>query len=75
MGDMLDQLRQRNVHRIAIAYLAFAWLVIQVVETLTPDILPGAVSRITVIVAAIGFVPAPVLAWVFEWTPDGLNTA
>jgi TolB-like protein len=56
-----------------LAYLAGAWLLIQVVETLTPDILPGIVFRISVIAAAIGFVPALVLAWVFEWTPEGLK--
>jgi TolB-like protein len=70
---MFEQLRQRNVHRVALAYLAGAWLLIQVVETLTPDILPGIVFRISVIAAAIGFVPALVLAWVFEWTPEGLK--
>ena len=26
-----------------------------------------------VIVLAIGFVPSLVLAWVFEWTPEGLK--
>lgn len=73
MSAMLQQLRQRNVHRVALAYLASAWLVIQVVETLTPDILPTSVFRIAVIGAAIGFVPALILAWVFEWTPEGLR--
>jgi len=29
--------------------------------------------RITVIVAAIGFIPALILAWVFEWTPEGIR--
>ena len=70
---MFEQLRQRNVHRVALAYLAGAWLLIQVVETLTPDILPAVVFRVTVIVLAIGFAPALVLAWVFEWTPQGLK--
>lgn len=70
---MFEQLRQRNVHRVALAYLAGAWLLIQVVETLTPDILPGIVFRISVIVAAIGFIPALILAWAFEWTPEGLR--
>jgi adenylate cyclase len=73
IATMFEQLRQRNVHRIAVAYLAGAWLLIQVVETLTPDILPVIVFRITVIVAAIGFVPALLLAWVFKWTPEGLR--
>jgi hypothetical protein len=73
MDDMFDQLRQRNVHRVALAYLAGAWLLIQVVETLTPDIVPAVAFRITVILAAIGFIPALILAWVFEWTPDGIR--
>jgi TolB-like protein/Tfp pilus assembly protein PilF len=70
---MFDQLRQRNVHRVALAYLAGAWLLIQVVETLTPDVLPAGAVRATFIVVAIGFIPAVVLAWVFEWTPEGLK--
>jgi len=70
---MFEQLRQRNVHRVALAYLAGAWLLIQVVETLTPDILPAIVLRAIVIIAAVGFIPALVLAWIFEWTPGGLK--
>jgi TolB-like protein len=73
MGSMLDELRRRNVHRTALAYLAGSWLLVQVVETLTPDFLPASVFRITVILLAIGFVPALVLAWKFEWTPDGIR--
>jgi TolB-like protein/Flp pilus assembly protein TadD len=72
-GAMLEQLRQRNVHRVALAYLAGAWLLIQVVETLTPDILPAIVLRVVVMAAAIGFLPALILAWVFEWTPEGIQ--
>jgi len=73
MNRMFDQLRQRNVHRVALAYLAGAWLLIQVVETLTPDVLPAGSVRATFIVVAIGFIPALILSWVFEWTPDGLK--
>jgi TolB-like protein len=73
MNHMFDQLRQRNVHRIALAYLASAWLLIQVVETLTPDVLPAGAVRVAVIGAIIGLFPALILAWVFEWTPDGLK--
>ena len=67
---MFEQLRQRYVHRVALAHLAGAWLLIQIVDTLTPDILPAGVFRATVIAAAIGFIPALVLAWIFEWTPE-----
>ena len=70
---MLSELRQRNVHRVALAYLAGAWLLVQVVETLTPDFLPPVIFRSTVIVLAIGFIPALILAWKFEWTREGIR--
>ena len=70
---MLHQLRQRNVHRVALAYLAGAWLIIQVVDTLTPAFLPSVIFRATVAIAAIGFVPALILSWIFEWTPEGIR--
>ena len=61
------------MHRVAIAYLAGAWLVIQVAETLLPvfDFGNNAV-RVVVIALAIGFVPVLVLSWSFEWTASGL---
>jgi TolB-like protein/Tfp pilus assembly protein PilF len=58
---------------VALAYMAGAWLLIQIVETLTPDFLPAVVFRTTVIIAAVGVVPALVLAWKFEWTTKGLQ--
>jgi hypothetical protein len=73
MEFMLEQLRQRNVHRVALAYLAGAWLIVQVIDTLTPDILPAGVFRATITILTIGFVPSLVLAWIFEWTPEGLK--
>ena len=68
------EFRRRNVHRVAIAYVAAAWLLIQVVETLFPIFaLSDRAIRAVVIVLAIGFVPAVILSWTFEWTPEGLR--
>jgi len=71
---MLEEARRRNVHRAAIAYIAASWLLIQVVETLMPafDWSPQGL-RVLVILLAVGFVPVVVLAWVFEWTPEGFR--
>ena len=67
------ELERRNVLRVAAAYVAVSWLLIQVVETLFPVFeLPDAAIRTVVIVLAIGFVPALVVAWAFELTPEGL---
>ena len=71
--SILTELKRRNVHRVAIAYVAAAWLIIQVAETLLPvfGASPNAL-RTLVILLAIGFFPAMVLAWRFEWTPSGI---
>jgi len=70
---LFTELKRRNVLRVAAAYVAVSWLLIQVVETLFPVFgLSDAAIRSVVIVLAIGFVPAVIIAWVFELTPDGL---
>ena len=72
--SLLRELQRRNVIRVAIAYVAAAWVIIQVVETVLPAFgFSDAAFRIVVIVLAIGFVPAVIGAWVFEWTPGGLK--
>ena len=70
--SLLAELRRRNVLRVAAAYIAVSWLLIQVVETLFPVFgLSDAAIRGVVIVLAIGFVPTVVVSWAFELTPAG----
>lgn len=72
--QFFDELKRRNVIRLAIAYVAVSWLLIQVVETLFPIYgLSNAAIRLVVAIIAVGFVPAIVIAWVFELTPQGLK--
>jgi len=72
--SFLAELKRRNVIRVAAAYVAVSWLIIQVVETLFPVFdLGDPAIRIVVIILAIGFVPAVVLAWAFELTPEGFK--
>ena len=72
--SFLNELKQRNVLRVAIFYLAGSWLLIQVLETLFPIFRLDETSiQIVVIIIAIGFIPALILSWVFEMTPEGLK--
>jgi len=74
MGQFIDELKRRNVLRIAIAYLAFSWLLIQVADTIFPAYgLPGSALTILITMLAIGFVPALVLSWAFEITSEGVK--
>ncbi len=60
--SLYQELKRRNVLRVAIAYLAGSWLLVEVAETIFPlfgfDDTP---ARIMVIVLAIGLWPAPLI--------------
>lgn len=73
MSGIFKELKRRNVIRVGLAYVAASWLIIQVVETVFPVFsLPDQLIRSVIIVLAIGFIPALVFAWVFEWTARGI---
>ena len=72
--SLFDELRRRNVLRVAAGYIVVAWLVVQVVETIFPAFGFGDEAvRFVVIAFAVGFIPVVVFAWVFELTPEGLR--
>lgn len=74
MQGFLAELKRRNVVRVGIVYLAAAWLILQVVNNVTPALrLPDWVASLTVVVLAIGLPLALVLSWLFEQTADGFK--
>ena len=74
MVQFFEELKRRNVLRIAAAYVVVSWLTIQVVETIFPVFGFGdAGIRFVIIVLGIGLIPALILSWAFEITPEGLK--
>jgi len=72
--SLFSELKRRNVLRVAAAYLAGAWLLIEVSDTLFSIYgLPGTAARIVATLLAIGFPITLVLSWVYELTPEGLK--
>jgi TolB-like protein/Tfp pilus assembly protein PilF len=73
-ANFFSELKRRNVIRMAGLYLVGAWLLTQVASTVLPMFGgPEWLPRSIVILVAIGFVPALILSWVFELTPEGLK--
>jgi TolB-like protein len=71
---LVSELKRRNVHRATAAYVALSWLLIQIAETVLPAFgFGGGAVRAVIIALMIGFVPAMVLAWAFELTPEGVK--
>ena len=71
--SLFSELKRRNVLRVAIAYLAIAWVIIQIVETLFPLFgLSDDLIRLVVILLSGGFPLVVIISWFYELTPEGL---
>ena len=72
--SLFSELKRRNVLRVALAYLAASWLLIQIVETLFPIFgLANALIRVVAILLGIGFPAVLIFSWLYELTPEGLK--
>lgn len=70
----LAELRKRKVFQVAVGYLAVAWLLVQVTATILPAFdLPVWTLRLVVLLFALGFPVALLMAWSLELTPDGVK--
>ncbi len=68
----VDELKQRKVFRVAVAYLVAAWLGVQVASIALPAFeAPGWVLRVLILIIALGFPLALILTWAIDLTPDG----
>jgi len=72
--DLWSQLKKRKVVRVALVYLAIAWLVILTgVLTFAGLGIPQWVLSLLIALILLGFPIALVLAWVYEITPHGIR--
>jgi TolB-like protein len=74
MKDVIRELSRRHVLRVAVAYFAISWVVIQVVNIVEgPLQLPIWTDTLIIILLAAGLPIALLVAWAFELTPDGIK--
>src|SRR5207244_1675327 len=67
-------LKRGNVYKVAVAYAIVGWLVVQISSTVLPTFhAPEWVVQTLVVLVALGFPIAVVIAWAFELTPEGLK--
>ena len=68
------ELQRRNVYRVAVAYGVVSWLLIQIATQIFPVFeIPNWGARLVILVLALGFPVAVVLAWAYEITPEGIK--
>jgi TolB-like protein/predicted Zn-dependent protease len=74
LTTFLKELKRRNVFRVAIAYLALGWVVVQVTSLAVPALnLPESLNAIVFYLGMIGFPFSLLITWAFELTPEGIK--
>lgn len=74
MSSYFDELKRRNVFRVAAAYAVVGWLAIEVIDTLAPRMgMPEWVPGFVILLVLIGFPIAMLFSWAFEMTPEGIK--
>ena len=72
--SLVAELRRRNVFRVAAAYLVVGWLLTEVLTTILPTLgAPEWAARAVILIFAFGFIPAVVISWFYELTPEGIK--
>jgi TolB-like protein len=72
--SLLDEIKRRKVFRVAAVYAATAFVVLQAADLALPRLgVPEWAMSLIVVLLALGFPVALVLAWALELTPDGVR--
>src|SRR5215510_8065430 len=76
MAEFFAELKRRQMFRVAAVYAVVAWLLLQVVNNLTPGLnLPNWVATSVIVVLALGFPVALIFAWIHQLAPADGATA
>ena len=68
------ELKRRNVFKVGIAYAVTTWILMQLVDVVSEIlVLPEWAPKLILLMLVVGFIPALILAWAFELTPEGIK--
>ncbi len=74
LAHFLGELVRRRVIRVAAVYAVIGWITIEVSATVLPPLhLPDWTVTLVIVLVALGFPLAVVMAWLFELGPSGVE--
>jgi len=72
--QLFNELKRRNVIRVAIAYVAISWVILQAVDVILNNIEgPVWIFQLLLLVLTVGVIPTVIFSWAFELTPEGFK--
>lgn len=76
MRRFIEELRYRNVFRVAIAYIVASWVIAEAAALVTDTFnAPDWVMQVLIVILLLGLPVVALLAWVYELTPEGVKLA
>ena len=73
-NGLFNELKRRNVFRVAVGYIVLAWLLMQVGDIMFESFAaPAWVMKVLMGFLLLGFPVAMFLSWAFELTPEGIK--
>ena len=73
-SSFFSELKRRNVYKVAVAYAVVGWVIAQIATQIFPFLeIPNWVVRLVIVLIAIGFPIALIIAWAFESSPKGID--
>ena len=71
MGSFFSELKRRHIYRVAAAYAVVAWVLIQLVNNVTPMLrLPEWAGTLVLVLLLVGFPVALLFAWIHQLAPE-----
>lgn len=71
--SILGEIKRRKVFQVAAIYGVTAWLIIQIIDVVNePLSLPEWLDTVVIVLLAVAFPVALILAWAFNLTPEGV---
>ena len=72
--SLLGEIKRRKVFQVAAVYAVVAWLIIQIIDVVGEPLgLPVWIDAVVIVLLAVGFPIAVILAWAFDLTPQGIK--
>jgi TolB-like protein/tetratricopeptide (TPR) repeat protein len=72
--SLLAELKRRKVFRVAVVYVATAFVILQAADIMLPRLgVPDWAMSLVVVLVVLGFPLALILAWALELTPEGIR--
>ncbi len=74
ISQFWQELKRRRVVHVITVYASASFVLIELVNNLTEPLnLPPKLATIVVVVLAVGFPLAVILAWIYDLTPGGIE--